>query len=91
MLLKKYNLADWFAGTFSENEKNILISACPDFTDQGAVFNSSSAAYFLANSLMWYNKKDNSDICQKVIEKIEALLEIEKDINIMICFLFIVI
>lgn len=80
-MLKKYSLDNWFKSTFTADEQNILISSYPDFTDKNAVFNSDSAAFFLANSLMWYNKKDNADICVKVINKIEDLLKSEDNIK----------
>jgi hypothetical protein len=80
-LLKKYGLQKWFDNTFDVAEKRILISAYPDFTDDEAVFNSSYAASFLANSLMWYNKKDNAVICMKVISKILELLNDTADIS----------
>ena len=80
-LLKKYGLQKWFDKTFDVAEKRILISAYPDFTNNEAVFDSSYAASFLANSLMWYNKKDNAVICMKVISKILELLNATADIS----------
>lgn len=79
-LLEKYGLKKWFDKTFDKSEKNILLSAYPDFTDKNANFNSPYAAYFLAASLPWYNKKDNAVICMKVVSKVLELINETPDI-----------
>lgn len=81
-LLEKYDLKKWFDKTFDKSEKNILLSAYPDFTDKNANFNSPYAAYFLAASLPWYNKKDNAVICMKVVSKVLELLNETSDIPV---------
>lgn len=76
-LLEKYGLKKWFDETFDSAEKKILFSAYSDFTDKNANCNSLYAAYFLAASLPWYNKKANCSICMKVVSKITELLNDE--------------
>lgn len=73
-LLDKYNLRKWFDSTFDKNEKSILISSCPLFETSNMPYNSDSAAYFLSNTLQWYNKKENAVICLKVVSKVCELV-----------------
>lgn len=66
-----YNLTDWFNTSFSDSEKQILFNSCPLFLDSATPW--PCASLFLADSLQWYAKKDNSDICQKMCVKIIEL------------------
>ena len=73
-LLDKYQLRDWF-NSLENSEKSILISSCPLFDSPiDTPYNSDSAAYFLANTLQWYNKKENAVICLKVVSKVCELV-----------------
>lgn len=82
-LLEKYNLKNWFEETFTEQEKEILISAYSDFNNEDAVFNSSSAAYFLAFTLPWYKRKRNGKISMKVAKKVIELINEEKTFQVL--------
>lgn len=77
-LLKKYGLQKWFDKTFDKNEKKILLDSCPLFSMYDGEFNSDSPAYFLADTLQWYNKKDNVVICMKAVKEVLHLLNEEK-------------
>jgi hypothetical protein len=66
-----FGLSDWFDVSFSDSEKDILIF-CPLFSEplgDGVP----CASYFLAQTLAWYDKKDNSDIVLKMCDKIIEL------------------
>lgn len=82
LLLEKYGLKKWFDETFNADEKKILLDSCSDFSACEGEMNELAPAYFLANTLMWYDKKANCVICMKVAEKILELLETEKNIPI---------
>ena len=82
-LLEKYNLKNWFEETFTEQEKEVLISAYSYFTDENANFNPSSAAYFLAQTLPWYNRKRNGKISMKVARKVIELMNEEKTFEVL--------
>lgn len=75
-LLDTYGLRGWFENSFNSDEKSRLRDKYPDF-EAAESMNIDSAAYVLAFSLSFYNTKNNADICVKVIEKIEALLQVE--------------
>lgn len=76
-LLDTYGLRSWFDNSFTADEKAVLLYKYPDF-ETVEKLNTSSAAYMLAMSLDFYNTKQNAAICCKVVEKIEALLPVEK-------------
>ena len=75
---KKIRLQKWFDKTFDKNEKKILLDSCPLFSMYDGEFNSDSPAYFLADTLQWYNKKDNVVICMKAVKEVLHLLNEEK-------------
>lgn len=69
--LEFFNLTDWFNNTFSDDEKNILFS-CPSFLEPAGT-GMVCGSQFLSWTLMWYSKKDNSEIVLKVFNKIIEL------------------
>lgn len=78
--LEKYNLSAWFDATFDNSEKKILLS-CPIF--QPGAFLHDCAAYDLADSLQWYNKKENTALCLKVCTEILELLRVTPSIDVL--------
>lgn len=73
--LSDFNLSDWFNNSFSDEEKNIFIGS-PFYDDYSGA---PCGSYFLAFSLMWYSKKANSAVVQKVFNKILELYFIDKN------------
>lgn len=69
--LSDLDLTDWFNNSFSAEEKNLLLQ-CPLFSEP-AGSSVPCASFFLAQSLQWYAKKDNSDIVLKVCKQIIEL------------------
>lgn len=82
-LLDKYKLRSWF-NSLDNNEKLILVSSCPLFDSPiNTPYNSDSSAYFLANTLQWYNKKVNTVVCLKVVSKVCELINSQKSFDVL--------
>lgn len=79
--LTRYGLEKWFYETFDENEKKILFNSCPLFLDERET-NYSSDAYFLSDTLMWFNKKANVIVSMKVVSKTIDLINKEKSFKV---------
>ena len=80
--LARHGLEKWFCETFDENEKKILFDSCPLFLDEKEE-NYTSDARFLADTLPWFNKKDNVVISMKVVIHTIALINKEKSFKVL--------
>ena len=80
--LERHGLEKWFYETFDENERKILFESCPSFLDEREE-NYTSDAYFLADTLPWFNKKANVIVSMKVVSKIIDLINKEKSFKVL--------